>query len=473
MSKRSGGDDGFFLRGRIWWIRTDPITGKQVSTKAKTRAQRDAWYDTRYRQSVDPSYQPPSAKDATLNGWAVRFVEHKAATKSVATASFYGKKLGHMVRILGADTPISNALRPANFDAYVIQRKSEGVRNTTIRKEIRAAQTMARLAARAGDYHGRPELLMPSDLTDDYEPGERFLAPEELPLLLPELEPHRAAWVALEVALGSRFAETQRALKEDIDTDTWLVRVRGSKTRRSKAVIPIASPFRPLLLLAIPHLPLQPWANMTRDLERACARAKIPKVTSNDLRRTHGSWLVEAGVSGTVGARVLRNTEIVFNRVYGRARPEQLLRLMDAQMSATIPQHLAARNEASSAETSTNPSDSQEVDMRIENPRVGGSIPSRDTEETLGFHVDTTGEEVQGVSPADAVSRNVRNDSATVGDDEEDGCPDCGEGDCTPALRGGAGCLRRQAQRGEVAPSWLASFDQPAIDGTLTATPEA
>jgi len=413
MSERRGDDKGFFKRGKYWWCRTDPITGQQVSTKAKTRAQRDAWYDTRYRQSIDPTYQPPTSKDVSLNGWAVRFVEHKRATKSEATASFYADKLGHVVRILGADTPISNALRPANFDTYAVQRRSEGVRNTTIRKEIRAAQTMARLAARAGDYHGRPELLMPSDLADDYEPGERFLSPEELPLLLPELAPHRAAWVALEVAIGSRFAETMRALPEDIDTEAWLVRVRGSKTRRSKAVIPIALPFRPLLLLALPHLPLQPWTNMVRDLAAACRRAGIPRVTANDLRRTHGSWLVEAGVTGTVGARVLRNTELVFNRVYGRARPEQLLRLLDAQFSATIAQQLPAHGESSSTESLAITDDSKEEDMRIENPRVGGSIPSRDTRKTTRLPVDTTGEAVRAVSPSDAQDRSVRNENAT------------------------------------------------------------
>ena len=56
--------------------------------------------------------------------------------------------------------------------------------------------------------------------------------------------------------------------------------------------------------------------------------------------------------------------------------------------------------------------------MRIENPRVGGSIPSRDTEKTARFQGDTAGGGYQGVPPDDANSRNVRNDSATVDSDD-------------------------------------------------------
>jgi len=485
--------DGFFKRGKVWWFRTDPITGKQASSGKRDIESARLEYRERSRRASNPEYQSEAQEDSGLNHWAVKFVEHKRATKSAATASFYAKKLGHIVRIFGAATPIDNALRPSNFDRYFVQRKEEGARSTTISKEIRSAQTLARFAARAGAYHGRPELFRPSELSDDYEPGERFLTPEELVLLLPELAPKRAADVCLRIAIGSRYSEAYRVQPGDVDTERWLVHVRGSKTKKARATIPIAEPFRNLLTAALPYLPLEPWhnSNMVRDLAKACKRAGVTRVTANDLRRTHGSWLSQAGVGDEHIGKVLRHADgRMARRVYAKLPAEQLGRLIDATIvttegaedegistrglrrirglrgveelrgatnaemaratgenpgsvasrnsgrdwlteneraarachfwedppaaGATITQQLPARGESAAADSSTIPDESTEVDMRIENPRVGGSIPSRDTEETTRFPVDTTGEEVRGVSPSDAKDRSVRNENATA-----------------------------------------------------------
>lgn len=35
--------DGLFKRGKIWWVRTDPVTGKQVSTGETERKQALLW----------------------------------------------------------------------------------------------------------------------------------------------------------------------------------------------------------------------------------------------------------------------------------------------------------------------------------------------------------------------------------------------------------------------------------------------
>jgi integrase len=346
--------DGFFKRGKVWWFRTDPLTGKQASSGKRDIKSAELEYRERSRRATNPEYQPEATEDASLNHWALKFVEHKAGFKSAATATFYAKKLGHVVRILGADTAISNALRPAAFDAYVRQRKAEGARATTILKEIGAAKTMAKFAARAGAYHGRPELFRPTELSDDYEPGERFLTPSELVSLLAVLPPHRAAHVALAVAIGCRFSESFRVMPGDVDTSAWLVHIRGTKTKRSRATVPVAEPFRALLTAALPYLPLRPWlnSNMKRDLAKACAKAGIAPVTSNDLRRTHGSWLAEAGVSDEHIGKVLRHADgRMARRVYGQLSPEKLGKLLETKTGPSArltTSHHAAGSSASS-----------------------------------------------------------------------------------------------------------------------------
>lgn len=405
--------DGFFKRGKIWWFRTDPLTGKQASSGKRDIKSAELEYRERSRRATNPDYRPETTEDNSLNGWAVKFVEHKEATKSAATAKFYAAKLGHLVRIFGADTPISNALRPTQFDAYALARKAEGARPTTIRKEIGAARTLARFAARAGGYHGRPELFMPGDLSDDYEPGERFLTPSELVSLLAELPEHRAAHVALAVAIGCRFSETFRVMPADVDTGAWLVTIRGTKTKRSRATVPVAEPFRELLRAALPYLPLRPWlnSNMKRDLAKACTKAGIAPVTSNDLRRTHGTWLAEAGVSDEHIGKVLRHADgRMARRVYGKLGPERL----GAILSATIVQQLSPRSDATSAETPVIADESTEGDMRIENPRVGGSTPSRDTAKNQPSQEVGEFAKHQDVAPGTAKARSVRNENATA-----------------------------------------------------------
>jgi integrase len=425
--------DGFFKRGKIWWFRTDPITGKQASSGKRDRRSAEIEYTTRARLASDPSYQPETEASVSLNHWAVKFVEHKRATKAGHTADFYAAKLGHVVRLFGAHTAISVALRPQSFDQYALTRKSEGARATTIRKEIGAARTLARFAARHGAYHGRPELFMPGDLADDYEPGERFLTPPELYDLTTHLPKHRAAWVCLAVATGCRYSETTRITAADVDLDGMLVTIRGTKTKRARAVVPVAEPFQELLRWALPYLPLRPWlnANMKRDLALACSKAGIEPVTANDLRRTHGSWLAQAGVGDEHIGKVLRHADgRMARRVYGRLPPEQLGRLVNA----TIVQQLPARGESPATETPAESPASDEPDGRIENPRVGGSIPSRDTAEIIGSYGFLDDPKFRCVTQADAKSRSVRNESATAAPTVESPRlgPRCGQTEDSP-----------------------------------------
>jgi integrase len=335
------GDDGLYKRGKIWWIRTDPITGKEKTTKCRDKTAALAFRRERERRAADPTYAAQAAPAKNIGEWVSLVVGQKRRMRAAATADFYESKLGHVVRIFGAASPITH-LTPGRFDEYVKQRADEGARPTTILKEIGCAKVVAGEAERHGAFRGNTKLFKPSDLSDDYEPGERFLLPEELAKLLPELSDKRGAHVATAIAIGSRFSESFRIKREDVkhspatesSAESFLVYVAGTKTKKSKDTIPVAQPFHGLLRAALRFLPLAPWSNMTRDLEAACRRAGIPKVTSNDLRRTNASWLIEAGVPDSMVSRLLRHVdERMVRRVYGRSRPEKLAEAIAGQIA--------------------------------------------------------------------------------------------------------------------------------------------
>jgi integrase len=422
--------DGLYKRGKIWWIRTDPLTGKEKTTKRRDKPAALAVLRERERLASDPDYAAEAAPCKTLSEWVVRLIDQKKAMRAAATAKFYESKLGHVLRIFGAEAPIT-LLTPRRFDDYVKQRTAEGARPTTILKEIGCAKVLASEAERLGAFRGNTRLFKPSDLTNDYEPGERFLLPEELPKLLPELSDKRGAHLALAIAIGSRFSESFRILPSHVqhlpatesEPERYLVHVPGTKTKRSRDTIPVAGPLHPLLRAALPFLPLASWSNMTRDLERACARARVPKLTSNDLRRTNASWLIEAGVPDSMVSRLLRHVdERMVRRVYGRARPEKLALAIAAQIATAtqtrqLPDKRADQTENHAENTAESPPD-HESDQRIENPRVGGSIPSRDTTKNraLGANHAESASSVtcQSVPESDGECQNLPDKNATI-----------------------------------------------------------
>lgn len=59
--------------------------------------------------------------------------------------------------------------------------------------------------------------------------------------------------------------------------------------------------------------------NDKRELERACARAGVPRVTPNDLRRTFATWLKQKDVDSAVVAVMMgHSSTAMVDRVYGK-----------------------------------------------------------------------------------------------------------------------------------------------------------
>jgi hypothetical protein len=96
-------------------------------------------------------------------------------------------------------------------------------------------------------------------------------------------------------------------------SETWgrspdRVHLRSTQTRRKGyGDRPVAITDLTRYLLERVELPLQRWedGNRVRDLAAACKQSGVPRVTPNDLRRTHATWLVQAGVNDGVAGRVM------------------------------------------------------------------------------------------------------------------------------------------------------------------------
>ncbi len=330
--------DGLYKRGPVWWIRTDPVTGKAQSTFCRDIEAARAVRSQRERLAVDPAYA--ASKTARLDEWIARVIAKKETEKkSASTIEIYRTKLGHWLRL--APGALLSEVVPPFVDAFVAQRRTEEVSDHTIRKEVDHLCIVMRAAERGGVYAGKIDALCPPDLHTGYEPRERALTRDELFPLLAELKPELMAVVAVAVALGCRLAEIYRLQPGDVDWQTGIARIRGTKTKMSARRVPILSLFKELLEAAMLYLPLgEEPNNLHRDIKAACKRAGIAQATPNDFRRTHATLLSEEGVDADVTRRLLgHTTRALVDRIYARPRPEALGKLAEAKLLTAAPLH--------------------------------------------------------------------------------------------------------------------------------------
>lgn len=326
--------DGVYKRGSVWWLRTDPVTGKPLSTRCKGLEAARRFRAKRERLAADPAHA--AAETARLDQWIRRVIAVKEADgSSSATVEVYRTKLGHWLR-LAPDAMLSE-VTPPFVDAFVAQRRTEDVTDHTISKEVTHLCTVLKAAKRAGCYPGDIATLRPPGLSAGYKPRKRALTREEVVALMGELKPELAALVAICVALGCRLSEAFRLQPADVGAAS--VHIKGTKTDEADRWVPVLSIFSALLRAGAARLPLgREPNNLRRDIAAACVRAGIDVCTPNDLRRTHATLLAEAGVDRDVTRRLLGHTTTrLVDTVYGQPTTEALGALAEAKLLTAAP----------------------------------------------------------------------------------------------------------------------------------------
>ena len=318
-------------RGAIYYTWVPLITGgtRRVSTGCTDRKAAEKRAGELERQAVDPSHR--AALQATTEDAANGFIASRALRgRAEGTLDFYGKKLSHAVRLLPR---LLHEVDHAVLEAYCTTRVGEGSSHQNTKKELTSIGSMLRHAKRQGLFEGDLERVMP-EYADEYQPRETALTPDQAVMLVKYLESERAAHVAIMVGGGMRWAESNRASAADFTPE--LVQVHGSKTITSTRKVPIAAGNLPFLFMAFvwlkEHGSFYAWPNVRRDLAVACKALDIPAVTPNDLRRTYGQWLRNAGVAtDLIGSAMGHADSRMVERVYGRIAADKLRNLIAQQ----------------------------------------------------------------------------------------------------------------------------------------------
>lgn len=306
-------DKRLYWRGNTIWCRVLGATGTidRRTTKCCDEAAASAKADEFERVAANPTYAAAAA--ATLAGaLTAYFADLDRRGRSAATKKKARQKVGHYVRIWGADLPMIRISAKLVLD-YIDQRQREGAKAITIKDELGHLGQTLKLARHLGTFHETLDRVMPPFFSGQHKPKDRWPTPAEIEALEPHLTPARMAHIMFILATGARLGESFRAQRSDVYLATGLVHIRGTKTEKSDDDVPITVISKPVLEWALANAPgktrlFNPWGKLHRDLEAACVRAGIKKLTPNDIRRGFGKWHRMAGIDVTTVSKMLRHT---------------------------------------------------------------------------------------------------------------------------------------------------------------------
>lgn len=353
------------------------------STRTEDRKAAEALLKQWTRDRADPAgARDKAARQACLaDAVTLALDAYKAAVTvdkgSAVTVGYYTTKIGHARRIWG-DRALLSVLDAPKVDAYIAQRRDEGVTDHTIRKELTCLSVTLQHARRKWPTLPDPATVLPVRFGANYKPRKRALTPDEVAAVLGQLAgrtPDHAGRVAFMVATSARWSETVRARREDIAEDLSMVYLRGTKTEGSDRTVPVWERAKLLILFALGHargrdgLLFGHGDGFKKKLSKMTPEntpGLLAPFSANDLRRTCATWLTEAGASSDLVAPLMGHADsTMVERVYGRRSPAALARLLEraTQEPAALPEKCST----SAAATPDKPGDAR-TDAHTETP---------------------------------------------------------------------------------------------------------
>lgn len=338
---KRGRGERLYRRGDTWWCRVRNAAGRTIRKSTRCRDYQAAVVVAAEFERAAASTTHATAEETAFQGCVNDYLADLVRRgRSKATIEIAQQKTGHMLRLWGKSFPMGR-ISARVVTEYIDKRLSESASRFTVKKELGHLGQVLRIARHHGVFHLDPERVVPPYFSGEHRPRTRWLTPDELRKLLDELDRRRAAHVAYIVATGSRWSESLRARRGDIDVARGLARIRGTKTDRADAEVPISAVNEGLLEEALADAPgrdllFHPWGKVVRDLKAACVRAGIEPCSPNDLRRTFGHWHRQAGIPVDIVALMLRHaTDKLAQTTYARLAGEALRALVTKQLQST------------------------------------------------------------------------------------------------------------------------------------------
>ena len=234
---------------------------------------------------------------------------------------------------------VLNDLKRSDVRGYVLSRRKDGVKGSTINRELGLFSAALNVARLDWDW----DIPNPAQGMREAEPEGRkfYLTPEQYAELVKvasgqKRAPYLADLVVVAVMTGCRKGELLGLEWSRVDFDANVIRLRESDTKAGKSrLVPINEAaheaLRRRLKFREKRCPDASWVFCGPDGERiaavkssfrhACRSAGIAGMRFHDLRHTCGSWLAQAGVPEGHIAAVLGHSTVRMTERYAHLAP--------------------------------------------------------------------------------------------------------------------------------------------------------
>ena len=331
-----------FLRGDYWYCYVRTASGKRLQRALHIR--NDGSRES-YRAAVAAYWQEQARATAGALDQPVqpRVTLGEALSKLAALQALAGLSEFRHKTVYRASKHLLEHFKP-EFDLLTLTKTVDYVEYATKARALREAVTVRQelgVLAQAMRAIGLNAPKLPKLGGLKYKPQEP-LTTDELRRFYLAVKPKYKLTVLTVACLGLRTSEYRKIAQ--IDWDTRMVQIAGTKTKRSKRWIPVPDELWEVMdgMRARGE-----WRGFPRvsdkmidvTVRNACIRAGIGPRSVNDLRGTYSTALALQGVSAADRAALQGNSELMQVQSYSQPhlRPEELRPSVDKLPRITRP----------------------------------------------------------------------------------------------------------------------------------------
>ena len=282
---------------KVWFYRFQYMGRRYCGIGGTTKTQALRTQEKIRAQAISGEYDiQQKVRNPFLKEFAGKFLKRRIHMASYERQTILIK---HLLRYFKNKSLAE--VSPEDVEEYKLWRKTEGVSNATVNREVAMLKRMFNLAITWGDSRKNPV----SDVTFLREPPkkERYVTKEEAAKLIKVASDHFKPMLVAVFNTGMRLQEVL-SLKwdsvkiRDIGSEIEVVYGKGAKKRYiplNETMIDLLNSLEKQGEYVFPGTHGKRLLLVRRPLETAIKRSGIEWATFHDFRHSWASWMIEAG----------------------------------------------------------------------------------------------------------------------------------------------------------------------------------
>ena len=323
----------------VWWVSLTDSNGQRIRRTTGTTNRKEA-------QALEAKWKLEAFQQQHWDQEPTRTFEEVMLAFLQATQA--QKKSAHKDRlhvrnlrvVLGGK--VMNTLNAQDVRQHIDKRKTDGVSNYTINRELEVLSAAINYCNREWEWQ-LPNPVKGRKLKEP-ECRIRWLTQAQATALIhaarsEEKAPHLAEFITLALNTGMRRSEMLELEWTRVDLQSGLIYLEGTHTKSGKRrTIPLNETARQALCnraqFRAQHCVSSPWVfchpngdritDVKRSFATACKRAGITDFRIHDMRHTCAAWLVSSGVPLTEVRDLLGHSTVKMTEKYAHLAPENV-----------------------------------------------------------------------------------------------------------------------------------------------------